>query len=334
MVRGERAMPAWRRVGALLGQPACAVAVAAAVSCGPRAEPVPGGGLRTSEMLRMEQAEAEQRFAEWIVAHNIRVGRLETFESRASLELRYSDVDGAHFDQCEADLFLAAGGRGAVRATKVGNNLLWVGSDGTRGWVFLLEKDPTALIVHDRIDESLFARSLNGGTAPGAAFLLLAPQSVRTLAGMRELPSDAVVRRVEGAAADAPLEARFELVYQPFAGVDATVRFGVDGLPAQVRVLDRSGAVRLEARLAEYMPAQAANLAQGAWPKVPQRIEVDAREVAGGAPASEVRIYLDGPIAMAKRMKPRFFALEDLTAQLRPDSVQHVIAADGSPGGS
>ena len=122
MVRGERAMPAWRRVGALLGQPACAVAVAAAVSCGPRAEPVPGGGLRTSEMLRMEQAEAEQRFAEWIVAHNIRVGRLETFESRASLELRYSDVDGAHFDQCEADLFLAAGGRGAHASVRTVNH--------------------------------------------------------------------------------------------------------------------------------------------------------------------------------------------------------------------
>lgn len=304
-----------------------------ACACSPQQATTSPTGVRTPEMLRVEQADAERRFAGWIAAHNTRVSRLETFESRASLELRYADADGAHFDQCEADIFLAAGGRGAVRATKVGNNLLWVGSDGTRGWVFLLEKDPTALIVHDRIDESLFARSLNGGTAPGAAFLLLAPQSVRTLAGMREVPADAAIRRVEGAADDAPLEARFELVFQPFPGVDATMRFGADGLPSQVRVLDRGGVVRLEARLAEYMPAQAANLAQGAWPRVPQRIEVDAREVAAGAPASEVRIFLDGPVAMARRMKPRFFALEELTAQLRPDSVQHVVAADGPPGG-
>jgi hypothetical protein len=313
-----------------------AALMATVCACSPQATTSPTGA-RTPEMLRVEQADAERRFAEWIVAHNTRVSRLETFESRASLELRYTDADGAHFDQCEADIFLAAGGRGAVRATKVGNNLLWVGSDGTRGWVFLLEKDPTALIVHDRIDESLFARSLNGGTAPGAAFLLLAPQSVRTLAGMRELPAGATIRRIEGAADDAPLEGRFELVFQPFPGVDATMRFGADGLPVQVRVLDRGGTVRLEARLAEYMPAQAANLAQGAWPKVPQRIEVDALAVenagAGGGQPTQARIYLDAPLAMARRMKPRFFALEDLTAQLRPDSVQHVVAADGSPGG-
>jgi hypothetical protein len=295
----------------------------------------PVADARTPEELRVEQADAERLFADMVAQHNVRVERLETFESRASLELRYSDADGKHFDQCEADIFLASGGRGAVRATKVGNNLLWVGSDGTRGWVFLLDKDPTSLIVHERIDESILSRSLEGRAAPGGEFMLLAPQSVRALAGMRSVGSPdgsgSTLRRIEGVAADAPLHERFEVLHQPFAGIDVAMRFNAEALPTVIRVLDGAGRVRFEARLSEYEPAQAANLAQGAWPKVPRRIEVDARDAATGEVRSEVRIYLDAPLAMGRRMKPRLFVLDELTAQLRPDSVQHVFASEDGP---
>lgn len=325
---------------------ACAALAACVLSCAPKSSVEQGGPdgsqARSPEQLRVEQADAERLFADIVVRHNARVGRLETFESRASLELRYTDTDGKHFDQCEADIFLASGGRGAVRATKVGNNLLWVGSDGTRGWVFLLDKDPTSLIVHDRIDESIFSRSLDGRSAadrtPGSEFMLLAPQSVRALAGMRAVGSidglGGTLRRVEGAAVDAPLHERFELMYRPFTGVDVAMRFDAEALPTLVRVLDGAGRARFEARLSEYEPAQAANLAQGAWPKVPRRIEVDARDAPTGEVTSEVRIYLDAPVAMGRRMKPRLFVLEELTAQLRPDSVQHVFAAENGQVGS
>ena len=37
-----------------------------------------------------------------------------------------------------------------------------------------------------------------------------------------------------------------------------------------------------------------------------------------------MRIYLDGPLSQAKRMKPKFFVLDEILAQLRPDSVVHV----------
>jgi hypothetical protein len=64
---------------------------------------------------------------------------------------------------------------------------------------------------------------------------------------------------------------------------------------------------------------------------VPRRIEIVAARANGRA-----TLLLDEPIAMAKRIKPRFFDLEELTAQLRPDRVEHAIAAepgsaDGNP---
>lgn len=168
----------------------------------------------TPQQLRMELSDAEALFADFVTRHNIRVGRLETFESRASLELRYSDADGSHFDQCEADIFLASGGRGALRATKVGTNLLWVGSDGVRGWIFRLDKDPTSLTIFDTIDERVWGQSLEGIGA--SEFTLLAPSSVRALAAMQPLPTDIALMAIADAAANAPLYQRFELVYQPF----------------------------------------------------------------------------------------------------------------------
>ncbi len=328
------------------------VAIVAGGGCAPKVQRAGDGGAavaaadpRSPEVARAELAEAERALAEVIARHNARTARLETFESRASLELRYADRDGEHFDQCEADIFLASGGRGAVRATKVGNNLLWVGSDGAQGWMFRLDREPTSLTVFNRVDDGamgeLLAGVSGGGAAGGAAgtegFALLAPQSVRLLAGLRAIEAPYAVRPVDGADLALPVAERHEVVVRAMAGLDVAVRFGRDGLPATVTASSPSGARLLTATLGEYESAQAANIAQGAWPKVPRRIAVtaDQSKVGGGAVAggskAEVRIYLDAPVAMAKRMKPKFFVLADLVALLRPDSVQHVISVNGAP---
>jgi len=323
----------------------CAMLAAPGAGCAPKgqgAAPVAGPDTRSPEALRAELAEAERLLAEVVARHNARVARLETFESRASLELRYSDRDGEHFDQCEADIFLASAGRGAVRATKVGNNLLWVGSDGTQGWMFRLDREPTSLTVFDRVDDGAMGELLKaaggsgaGGGGAGAqgaeGFALLAPQSVRLLAGMRAIEPPYSVRALAptegGDDLSRPVAERYEVVFRAIDGIEASVRFGRDGLPAAVAVASVGGARMLTATLGEYESAQAANIAQGAWPKVPRRIAVTSERS-----KAEARIYLDAPIAMAKRMKPKFFVLSDLVALLRPDAVQHVVAVDGADG--
>ena len=279
----------------------------------------------TATQVESGATDAAARLAAIVTAHNTRVSRLATVESRGSLELRYRDADGEHFDQCEFDVFLAEGGRGALRATKVGNNFLWIGGDGTRGWVFRLDTEPTVLKVYDKVAE----HELGQGPDGAGEFALLTPGTVRAVAGMQPVPAGYALVPVEGADAAAPVERRTEVSYASGAA-KVFVRFGADGLPASVRVLDAQGTVAVASTLAEYVPAQAANLAQGAWPKLPRRIEITAARADGRA-----TLLLDEPIAMAKRMKPRFFNLEELTAQFRPDRVEHAVAveadaADGS----
>jgi hypothetical protein len=267
------------------------------------------------------------RFAEIVAAHNVRAARLETLESRASLELRYSDQDGDHFDQCEADIFLASGGRGALRATKVGNNILWVGSDGTRGWIFRLDSKPTRLTVFEGIGALPPGQRLAGDGA--AEFSLLSPGAVRTIAGIAPIAEGWQLRPIDGVAAASTIESRLELVSALSADTDAVFRFTKGGLPESVRIEPRGAKPILLAALSEYVPAQVENLSQGAWPQVPRKIVVTG-VAAAGAKDSEARLYLDAPIAMAKRMKPRFFVLDELVGQLRPDAVEHIVVGAGA----
>jgi len=314
--------PGRRVARILLG---CALGAMAAASCGPKSVDPPSG--RTADRVGTPPAapqaapsatDAATRFAALVSAHNTRVSRLETVESRGSLELRYSDEGGEHFEQCEFDVFLAAGGRGALRATKVGNNFLWIGGDGTRGWVFRLDTEPTVLKVYDKVAE----HELGQGADGAGEFALLTPGTVRAVAGMQPIPASFETRPVDGADAPATVEARSEVVYQS-GTAKVFVRFGADGLPSAVRIVDALGAVAVSSTLADYVPAQAASLAQGAWPKLPRRIEITAAKANGRA-----TLLLDEPIAMARRMKPRFFNLEELTAQFRPDRVEHAVAIE------
>jgi hypothetical protein len=258
-----------------------------------------------------------------VAAHNERVSRLATFESRGSLEFRYSDADGEHFEQCEADVFLAPGGRGAVRATKVSSNLLWAGSDGTKGWLFMLEGEPRRLTVFEGIAN--FSPLALPRSADASVFAMLSPPMVRALGAMQTIPAEHTLRAIPGAAADAPVEERVEVVFRGFTGVDVAIRFGRDGLPASVSMAAPDSKESVSSTLSDYVSAPVENLGQGGWPKVPRKVEIAASTMKGSA-----RIYLDAPTATAKRMKPRFFVLDDLVAQLRPDSVEHVVVEGGT----
>lgn len=316
MARGEGALPAAVLLASVVTVAACWLQACAG----------PQGPAPEAPASRVDPDAAKVRFDAIVAAQNARAARLESLESRASLELRYSDADGDHFDQCEADIFLASGGRGALRATKVGNNLLWVGSDGRRGWIFRLEKQPTSLTVFEDIGAFAPGQQLAGDGS--AEFSLLSPGAVRAIAGLGAIPEGYALRAVVGASGP-EVESRFEVVTPLSDAADAVLRFSKSGLPERVRIERRGGGPLVSAELSEYVAAQVENLAQGAWPQVPRRI-VASGVAAAGKKGAEARLYLDAPIAMAKRMKPRFFVLDDLVAQLRPDVVEHVVAGDGA----
>jgi hypothetical protein len=269
---------------------------------------------------RDEPALAAAELAPLVAAHNEHARKLETLESRASVEIRSRDAEGEHFDQCEGDIFLAPGGKGALRLTKLGSNLAWIGSDGTRGWMFRLDAEPTQATVYANARSGALGDSDPIRNQGG--FRLLTPDGLRSLAALAPIPADAALERVrstEPAPASSTLRDRFAIAWTVPGGARLAMQFGADGKPSRIVARDESGREILRAALSDFVRAQAENLAIGAWPELPRKIEITTPDG-----ATSVRIYLGEPSAMARRMKPRFFELEALIAQLRPDTVEYL----------
>lgn len=308
--------------GVLVG--ALAVACAGCTPVARTAGPASG-----ADLIRAEDEAAAEAFASLVAEQNIRASKLGNFESRAAIALRRRVGGEEKLDQCDGDVFLSTEGRGAVRLSKVSQSLAWIGGDGSRAWIFDLEATPPTATVFERIDDPAWSKA---GLLPGTEGLgVLAPGSVRQLAGFAAIPEGFEVVRSDDGWDSAPGLAwgRHEARYPANATLSIAVAFGPDRQPARVRVLDEAGVERVRATLGEYVRARAENMAIGAWPSVPRRIEV--------APAdgsARFTVDLDEPSAQPKRMKPRLFRLEEMIAMLRPEQVEYRLPPESPRPGS
>lgn len=283
----------------------------------------------SSALLADELARARVELAALVAQQNERAIRLATFESRASLEFRYRDATGEHFEQCEADIFLSPPNRGALRVMKVGTNLWWIGGDGERSWIFELNVTPKRATVYDRGASGVFAESSD--VVGTGEFTLLSPESVRLLMGHAAIADDWTAVALGDSESTAAVHDRFGVRVNLASQTDgvprltATTRFGADGLPISVTVASLDGVEVAKATLRDPVRAPMVDIAQGAWPTVARRIEVVAPR-SGAA----IKIFLDSPTANANRMKPRFFDLDALLTQLRPEVVEFVTKGLGA----
>ena len=83
-------------------------------------------------------------------AHNDRVDRIREVYARGVIELWWTDDDGRHHEQGDADLWVAPPARTALHVSKLGHRFMWIGSDDDRVWLFDFRQDPTTLHVADR----------------------------------------------------------------------------------------------------------------------------------------------------------------------------------------
>lgn len=310
----ERGRP---RLGAVV-RSAGALLLAASLAAGCATTPEAGRTGDDAGRLKAEDAAAREAFVALVSEHNERVSRLGSFESRASIEARWKTGDRERFERCDGDIFLAPEGRGAVRLSVVSQNLAWIGGDGQRAWIFNVEARPPTAVVFERLADPAWSRT---GLLPGTEGLgVLAPGSVRQLAGFAPIPAESAVERAPDAFDAAPGQpwGRHEVRYEIAPALRVAVAFGPDRLPARLRVETLEGGEVMRSQLSEYLRARAENLAIGAWPSVPRKIELVA-----AAGTATVSVFLDEPSAQAKRMNPRLFSLEDLLATLRPDSVEY-----------
>ncbi len=232
-----------------------------------------------------------QVILDWAKARNVELERLRVLESRGVLEFRWHDDAGDHFEQVDADLYLAFPDRAAMRLSKLGEKYFWAGGDGTKWWVFDLHAKPSRVEVF---------RDEDGAHRGG--FGLLEPALIRALAGLEVIPPEAECT-AEGC------------VRWARNGVVRSVRFDASGLPASVTLTDADGNLVAQSQLRDFVAVPVDNIAMGAWPRVALRTSAATPE------GSEVKLALDAPSGRAVRIKPALFDLDSLLKALHPDEV-------------
>jgi hypothetical protein len=83
-----------------------------------------------------------------IERYQYRVGQLSQLWADGVVELRWHDESGKHVTQGDLEAWVVEDDHTALRVSKLGEVLLWLGSDQTTRWAFDLTKEPTTLQTH------------------------------------------------------------------------------------------------------------------------------------------------------------------------------------------
>jgi hypothetical protein len=241
--------------------------------------------------------------AEFRSGQAARTAALGDFASRGSLEVRWKDEEGAHFEQTQVELaWRESGQRMAFRADKVGERLAWAGADAARWWIFELKREPSRLTTGRR------------GSVPRDSILpFVGPESVLELMSARPWPASARVGEVESGAR------WIEWDLSNPVGAWRRTRALVErpgALAQRVELLDAGGRIIARSTLTRPLSVPVSGLPTGAWPEVAGTMRIEA-----GDSDATWDIFWDQPGTEPARLKDRLFDLAVLTDALRPREV-------------
>lgn len=284
-----------------------------AAACGPRLRESPTAAPAAADAAVPPRPSAE----DIALAERHRVGGLRVLAARGVTEFRWRDDAGDHFEQGEADLRWCDGCGFAISVSKLGERYGWVGSDGRRWWQFFLKSERSLLRWGSMgvrapeaspvpvVDRDRGWRELASGT-PSPLLLGLRPM----------LPAAGAVAELRGGSIWVELQpegaARAEAAFDPQTLAPRQVRISISGGPA------------LQASFDGFVPVETVGIAQGAWPRVPRRVRVEASGV-GRVETLALILSLDTARSDADAAdRPLLYDLDALRERFKPQDVTEV----------
>ena len=242
-----------------------------------------------------------------IEAHNRRVELLDKTYFHGVIEFRWVDESGdEHFEpQVNARLWLDLPRQTALRAEKLDDVLLWLGSDDEHYWMFDLMGEERVLYLGRHDEDPAQARR-----SP----LLIRPLALLDLLALTPLP---MPRSNDGIAFDADRDAWVVTA----AGAGGPMRLYLDrkgGLPVRVETLSSDGEVLMSSSLGRYKSVPVAGVSRAALPRMPTLIDI-----ADPGSTVAVKLALDQPSGEVDDQPwDRVFALSRLLQALRPQRIE------------
>ncbi len=229
---------------------------------------------------------------------NDRVDGIERVYGRGVIELNWTDEEGRHFEQGDLDLWLEPPDRAALNITKFGERLFWIGSDGSRTWMFDFRGDEAALLA---------------GDAAGSQELPLEPSLLFALCGLARLPHAAV---------PVGYDAEHDAWSVAAESRGRAVRLYLDRktlLPVRVEIPDDAGRAVLFSRLklSRYERIAVAGRPVGSGPRFPTLVDLLSSD-------DRLAVKLSVPSPSDDALDERFFELDHLIETFKPGSVDEL----------
>jgi hypothetical protein len=253
-------------------------------------------------------------YQELAKAHNHRIAQLQKVYADGVIEIRWHDEKGSHFEQGNMELWIQLPRNTALRVEKLGEVLLWLGSNQDHYWLFDMIADEKLLHV-GRHDQTMTDQS--GGA------LNVKPLSLLDLMGLTLLPVD--LESTPPVGFDQSLQA---WVIQT-QGQGGPMRIYFDRaslLPSQVETLSTNGEIVLSSVLKRYESVTLEGMLPVAFPKIPELVDIAgdpsaAANRSGGQPTvkGEVKIAINQATGKVDADElARVFDLQRLIKGLNP----------------
>lgn len=271
-----------------------------------------GGCKSASKQESGSQTSTAPSYAEIAAFHNARVQQLQT---TYSVGVIWADEKGQLLEQGNIEMWIDLPARTALRVEKLGEVLLWLGSDEHRYWLFdRRNKDERVLYLGGH--EELIAMGGAGEDSP----LTFKPLALIDLMGLSPLPERENPPPVKQ-------DAKSNAWVVQATGRGGTMRLHFDRktfLPSRVEALTDNGEVTLSSSLSRYESVPLPGVGVPGWPKMAELIDITGHNQAGvNEKPGKVRIAINDTTADFDRgVLARLFDLDRLMRAMRSDRVE------------
>lgn len=251
-----------------------------------------------------------------ISRHNERLNKFRGINAGGSIEMRWTDDDGDHFETVQAEVWIKLPDKTAMNIQKMGERLMWLGSNGDDAWVMTFAKEEKVLYVYGseerKKEDSLTRLPIEPGLLLKMLGLskLIMPKNANSKLVDFDAESDAWILSIEEQDKQRSLRLYFDREKK---------------LPIRIEYLSADGKIQMysELLLRRYDTVEMVGLIPGTQPMFPTLVDIYNTQGLG-----EIKLALREPV---DDVKDHFFELDWIIRTFKPDRIEREARKPATP---